>query len=284
VASEGTPLFSGKHGTYISLIIDLPHRTNKKHDEESVTSSKREESPVMKKAPVMLNLRSMFSLRSFLSPVLTHYCTVTEPHVPAEGKILKIIKVKQTLTTPLPPVVKPPPNPNFAQQPMASIVKAGLQPQPRPPPLPPIRYAAAAAANVSTPTTQGTPSHASSQAQPAPALTPVSSVPNPPPSTAQALSPSGIGIGQQTGQSSAAIPPQSTSQGSAVSSPSLTHPSVTSPMLSSASVSHQPDGSFYSGQESPALSDAVPSSSGGPAAASEPRKGTSVCEYCLYGD
>jgi CCR4-NOT transcription complex subunit 3 len=62
VASEGTPLSSGKQGTYSSLIIDLPHRTNKKHDEESVTSSKREESPVMKKAPVMLHLRSMFSL------------------------------------------------------------------------------------------------------------------------------------------------------------------------------------------------------------------------------
>jgi CCR4-NOT transcription complex subunit 3 len=165
---------------------------------------------------------------------------------------------------------------------MASIVKAGLQPQPRPPPLPPIRYATAAAANVSTPTTQGTPTHASSQVQPAPALTPASSVPNPPPSAT--LPPSGIGIGQQTGQSSTSIPLQSTSQGSAVSSPSLTHPSVTSPMLSSASVSNQPDGSFYSGQESPALSDAVPSSSGGPAAASEPRKGTSVCEHCLYWD
>ncbi|KAG6840813.1 hypothetical protein C0991_004168 [Blastosporella zonata] len=59
----------------------------------------------------------------------------------------------------------------------------------------------------------------------------------------------------------------------APSSPSLTHPSVTSPMLSSAaSVSNQPDGSFYSGQESPAISEAVPSSVGAPAATSSPRR------------
>jgi CCR4-NOT transcription complex subunit 3 len=43
-------------------------------------------------------------------------------------------------------------------------------------------------------------------------------------------------------------------------------------MLSSASASHQPDGSFYSGQESPALSEAVPSSVGAPAATSSPQR------------
>ena len=51
--------------------------------------------------------------------------------------------------------VKPPPNPNFAQQPMASILKAGLPSATRPPALPSIQYATAAAAAVaSTPTMQ----------------------------------------------------------------------------------------------------------------------------------
>ena len=47
------------------------------------------------------------------------------------------------------PVPKLPPTANFAQQPMASILKHGLAPGPRPAAiLPPIRYAAAAAAAV----------------------------------------------------------------------------------------------------------------------------------------
>jgi CCR4-NOT transcription complex subunit 3 len=47
------------------------------------------------------------------------------------------------------------------------------------------------------------------------------------------------------------------SQDAVTSSPSLTQLSVTSPVLSSAaSVSQQLDGSFYSGQESPAVSEA----------------------------
>ncbi|KIY45958.1 hypothetical protein FISHEDRAFT_48451 [Fistulina hepatica ATCC 64428] len=70
-----------------------------------------------------------------------------------------------------------------------------------------------------------------------------------------------------TAPSASSIPPStaqtvsSQDQISAISSsPSLTHPSVTSPMLSSAaSVSQQPDGSFYSGRESPAISEAGPS-------------------------
>jgi hypothetical protein len=43
-------------------IIDLPTRTpNKKQDEESVSSGKREaDSPVLKKAPVTLQLRSKY--------------------------------------------------------------------------------------------------------------------------------------------------------------------------------------------------------------------------------
>ncbi|KAJ3514892.1 hypothetical protein NLJ89_g2114 [Agrocybe chaxingu] len=37
---------------------DVPPRVTKKHDEESVTSSKRDDSPILKKASVSLNLRS----------------------------------------------------------------------------------------------------------------------------------------------------------------------------------------------------------------------------------
>lgn len=151
---------------------------------------------------------------------------------------------------------KPPPNPNFAQQPMSSILKAGLPPAPRPPvTLPPIRYAAAAAAAVSStsPATMG-PSTPTAQA-----ASNVLTTPAPVPLTAPSIAPS---ISQNMADSQL------------LSSPSLTHPSVTSPMLSSASASFQPDGSFYSGQDSPAISEAVPSSVSGPAASSSPQRTT----------
>ncbi|RDB20441.1 General negative regulator of transcription subunit 3 [Hypsizygus marmoreus] len=198
---------------------DIPPRTpSRKHDEESVTSSKRDDSPILKKASVSMQLR------------------------------------KQSVDA------KPPPNLNFAQQPMASILKAGLQPaRPTPPvTMPPIRYAAAAAAAVAP---AASAQASSSQAQaPPPAVTP-SHLPQVPP-MAPSIPPSG---------SSASLVTSDQLSG-ASSSPSLTHPSVASPMLSSASVSHQPDGSFYSGQESPALSEAVPSSVGAPAATSSPQR------------
>ncbi|KAF4600713.1 protein ral negative regulator of transcription subunit 5 [Pleurotus pulmonarius] len=180
---------------------DLPPRTpsSKKHDEESITSSKRDESPILRKATATLQLRS-----------------------------------------------KPPPTPTFSQQP----VKAVPPTTPARSNMTPIRYAAAAAAAVATPAT--TQTTAPSQAPvPSSSHLPASSSGQPPISSSLTQdSLSGIS-----------------------SSPSLTHPSVTSPMLSSsASVSQQPDGSFYSGQESPALSDAVVSSIGAPAAASSPQR------------
>ncbi|KIL00283.1 hypothetical protein PAXRUDRAFT_130155 [Paxillus rubicundulus Ve08.2h10] len=192
---------------------EAPPRTTKKHDkdEESVaSSSKRDGSPIQKKSGVTLQLRS-------------------KPHVIAP---------------------KPPPNPNFAQQPMSSILKAGLPQPPRPPAtLPPIRYAAAAAAAVSS-TSIGTVVTATpSSSQPPGAATNSTPVPSTP-SIAHSLSQSMLQDSQL------------------MSSPSLTHPSVTSPMLSSASASHQPDGSFYSGQDSPAISEAVTSSVSGPTASS----------------
>ncbi|KAI0758264.1 Not1 N-terminal domain, CCR4-Not complex component-domain-containing protein [Irpex lacteus] len=121
--------------------VDLPPRTpskSKHHDEESVTSSKRDGSPVLKKAPVSLQLR--------------------KPSIASE-------------------TAKPPPPPNFEQKPMASILKAGLdKPQPRPVPLP-VRYAAAAAAAVApanpippTPTTAAPSTSTQSSAPPAPSI------------------------------------------------------------------------------------------------------------------
>ncbi|KAJ7755642.1 Not1 N-terminal domain, CCR4-Not complex component-domain-containing protein [Mycena maculata] len=201
---------------------DLPPRTPmKKNDEESVSSSKQNDSPILKKAAVTLQLRK----------------------------------------TSVDATAKPPPNPNFAQQPMASILKAGLPPPlPRAATLPPVRYSVAAAGG----TAPMQSAHGSSS-QPLPHATPAStsvSPQNPPPiqPTAPSIPPSSI----------PQPPPLDQSSGIS-SSPSLTHPSTTSPMLSSsASVSHQIDGSFYSGQESPALSDGVPSSLGGPAATSSP--------------
>ncbi|KAF8665601.1 hypothetical protein AX16_000058 [Volvariella volvacea WC 439] len=205
---------------------DLPPRTpNKKgqdkQDEESVTSSRRDESPIMKKASISL-----------------------------QG-IRKLSVVES----------KPPPNPNFAQQPMASVVKQG----PRPPAqLPPIRYAAVAA----QPST-----HTASQTSTPSITAPASSTPAPAPPTPAAVA---VQPHPPTVQSTAPSIPPSTPQVSAASthldqtsSPSLTHPSVTSPILSSAA-SQQPDGSFYSGRESPTLSEAVPGSIGGPVATSSP--------------
>ncbi|KAK0231158.1 Not1 N-terminal domain, CCR4-Not complex component-domain-containing protein [Armillaria fumosa] len=181
--------------------VDLPPRTPKKHDEESVASSKQHESPILKKSTLQLR---------------KHSVDIAKP---------------------------PPPNPNFAQQPMSSIVKAGL-PTPRPvATLPPIRYATAAAAAVAPP--------------PPPPSAPAATIVSPPTSNAPPLS---------------AVPPiSSQSEQATLSSPSLTHPSVTSPMLSSAA-SQQLDGSFYSSQESPAVSEAVPSSIDGPAATSSPQR------------
>lgn len=138
---------------------------------------------------------------------------------------------------------------------MSSIVKAGLPPRPSvPATMPPIRYAAAAAAAVAPMTAP--PASASQMPVSVPLPnTPIApgapSIPLPPP-------PSTLQPADQ--------------QSRAPSSPSLTHPSVTSPILSSASASNQPDGSFYSGQESPALSEVVPSSVGAPAATSSPQR------------
>ncbi|KAF9057475.1 Not1 N-terminal domain, CCR4-Not complex component-domain-containing protein [Panaeolus papilionaceus] len=187
---------------------DVPPRPTKKHDEESVSSSKRDDSPILKKAAASLSLR------------------------------------KQSVDT------KPPPNLNLAQQPMASVLKAGLPssvPRPTPAVLPPIRYAAAAAAAVAPPSSSSS-SLAATTVTSTPAAT--SSHPPPTPSTAPSI------LAASATAVAATFNDQTTT--ASVSSPSLTHLSVTSPMLSSAaSASQQPDGSFYSGQESPALSEAV---------------------------
>jgi CCR4-NOT transcription complex subunit 3 len=136
---------------------------------------------------------------------------------------------------------------------MSSVLR-GLPPASRSPAsLPPIRYAAAAAAAVAPQTPPNV--------QPLP--TPVV------PSSSNSLS--------HVPPTAPSIPvSQSTSQDPTQSSPSLT---MTSPVLSSsASVSQQPDESLYSGVDSPAMSEAVPSSHGGVMTESpESRKG--VFEY-----
>ncbi|KAF5322208.1 hypothetical protein D9619_001080 [Psilocybe cf. subviscida] len=160
-----------------------------------------------------------------------------------ESPILKKAAVSITMRT------KPPPNLNFAQQPMSTILKAGLQQttpsRPAAPAvLPPIRYAAMAAAAVAPPPSASSSSLAAPSTPNTPAAA-TASHPPPPPSTAPSIAPS----------LASAVTPQE--QSAAVSSPSLTQDSVTSPMLSSAaSASQHPDGSFYSGQDSPAISEA----------------------------
>ncbi|KAJ7144795.1 Not1 N-terminal domain, CCR4-Not complex component-domain-containing protein [Mycena crocata] len=143
-----------------------------------------------------------------------------------------ILKKSTTLQLRKQSDAKPPAN--FTVQPMASILKPAA---PRPPvTLPPIRYSAA----VQQPPPQ--PPQATPAPPPVPKQKPVQPQPT--------------------------IPPPPSSVG-APSSPSMTHPSVASPMSSYASVSHERDSSFY---ESPALSEAVPSSATGPVATSSPQR------------
>ena len=125
---------------------------------------------------------------------------------------------------------------------MSSILKAGLPQPPRPPTLTPIRYSAAAAgatqhANNTSPhpTTTTTTGPTTSTTNPTPVVT----------STPSQLPP------LSTTSTTAVTSPSTQDQLSRVSSsPSLTHPSVTSPMLSSASAANLDD-SLYSVDSSP---------------------------------
>lgn len=64
------------HFIFVSLCVeDLPPRTpSKKHDEESVSSSKRDESPILKKAGVTLQLRSELRDLSVIWPCNRRVC------------------------------------------------------------------------------------------------------------------------------------------------------------------------------------------------------------------
>ncbi|KAL1743909.1 Not1 N-terminal domain, CCR4-Not complex component-domain-containing protein [Schizophyllum fasciatum] len=108
------------------------------------------------------------------------------------------------------------------------------------------------------------------------------------PTTPSAASTTTSGATQSTQTApsqSPSIPPSTSDQQShAPSSPSFTHPSVTSPMMSSAaSVSYMPDGSLQSAQQSPSLSEApadttqtqqlpASASNGGPATSPLPQQ------------
>ena len=143
---------------------------------------------------------------------------------------------------------------------MSSILKANLSQ--KPPLSTPIKYAAAAALAVAPPSVSNSSCTQSlSQPQLQTSTTGVSV------NTPLILSTHTAPI--------PSLPP--TIETSVTSSPSFTHPSVTSPILSSsASVSQQPDDSFYSGQGSPALSETVPRSVSGPAATSSPQRAQAV--------
>lgn len=139
---------------------------------------------------------------------------------------------------------KPPPNPNFAQQPMSSILKAGLPPsQPRPP----LKYATAAAAAVTPSASQQSNTSLSSSTPTTVPPAPVSaSAPAPPPPKPEPAV-------------NTALQDQITA---VTSSPSLTQISTSSPFLSSTSASaQQPDGSFGSPLVSEAESHPEPSAS-----------------------
>ncbi|KAF9782587.1 Not1 N-terminal domain, CCR4-Not complex component-domain-containing protein [Thelephora terrestris] len=141
----------------------------------------------------------------------------------------------------LPSESKPPPPPNFAQQSMSSILKAGLPQQSRPTTLTPIRYSAAAA---------GATQHASSAtSQPTTTTaTTTSTLTSPTPVVTSPLSqPPAACITTTTTVTTSSTQDQISRVSS---SPSLTHPSVTSPMPSSASAANLDD-SLYSMDDSP---------------------------------
>jgi len=129
---------------------------------------------------------------------------------------------------------------------MSSILKAGLPQQPRPPTLTPIRYSAAAAG--ATQQTNNATSHPTTTTTATSSTTNLSPVVTNTPSQPPAPS---------TTTTTTVTTPSTQDQLSRVSSsPSLTHPSVTSPMLSSASAANL-DESLYSmdGSPSPLVSE-----------------------------
>jgi CCR4-NOT transcription complex subunit 3 len=137
---------------------------------------------------------------------------------------------------------KPPPNPNFAQQPMSSILKAGL---PTSQPRPPLKYATAAAAAVTPSASQQSNASLSSSTTAPPAPVPAPAPAPPPPKPEPVVN--------------TALQDHITA---VTSSPSLTQISTSSPFLSSTSASaQQPDGSFGSPLVSEAESHLEPSTS-----------------------
>ena len=124
---------------------------------------------------------------------------------------------------------------------MSSILKAGLPQQPRPPTLTPIRYSAAAAGATQHATSHPTTTTTTTTASTTPVVTTT-----PPQLPAPSIT-----------TTTTVTTPSTQDQLSRVSSsPSLTHPSVTSPMLSSASAANL-DESMYSvdGSPSPMVSE-----------------------------
>jgi CCR4-NOT transcription complex subunit 3 len=212
-----------------------PSRPTKKHDEESTASSRRDDSPILKKASVPL--RSISHFLDLLLPnsliLLSGKRTIRRRYVSSASVYLI---AAHTLAA------KPPPNINFAAQPMASVLKAGLQQTALRPAAPTLGYAAIAAGAVTQqavssplPSTLAVQTPTSTVAPHPPLMTPSIT-------TQLAISPQHASLEQQS---------------TIATSPSLTQLSVTSPMLSSAaSGSQQHDGSFYSGQDSPAVSEA----------------------------
>ena len=161
------------------------------------------------------------------------------------------------------PAPKPPPNPNFAQQPMSSILKAGLQPsQPRPP----LKYATAAAAAVTPSASQQ--SNASASSSTPLQIAPPASAPAP----ASAPPPPKLEVASTTLHDHIAA---------VTSSPSLTQISTSSPFLSSASASAQQlDGSFGSPLVSEAESHPEPSVSASAPSPLGTSESYSFDDYC----
>ncbi len=124
--------------------LDLPQKTpSKKQEDDSPTNHKREEhSPILKKIGATLQSRSAFFSSVFHS--------ASHRRFRSDNRGYDFARCTVSILNPLNllPASKPPPNPNFASAPMASIVKNGLPP--KPPGALPFRYATAAAAAVNS--------------------------------------------------------------------------------------------------------------------------------------
>lgn len=229
---------------WFDLVKDVPRQlTQRTPSKKTDDDHKPDHSPVLRKNGPSIGLRSTY--RNFLQG---NWLNKIQKLQMQNVGLSDSIQARAHSAT----ASKPPPNPNFTSQPMSSIVKNGLT-QSRPPAALPVRYATAAAAGVGGTTAV----QQSATLQGSIASTSMTNGAHPPASSSSTV--------------------QASVHEQATSSPSLTQASVSgpSPLLSSASTSGlAADSSLQSELQSPAISEAIPSTTNVTQITSSPQKPT----------